>query len=230
MKILALVPARGGSKRLPGKNLKILGGIPLINWSINVAYGISEICDVLVSTDDPKIADVSTKAGALVPWLRPRELSTDESSSVDVAIHALDWYESTQGFVDGILLLQPTSPFRNAVTVENGLSLFEKSNFKPVIGVTPSHPHPMWTLKLQDGYLVPFIKTSELKTGNQELPTTFTINGTFYLTSPSDLRKTKSFLGGQAVPLILPSSKETLDIDTEWDFNLARIILEHMKD
>lgn len=93
MRILALITARGGSKRLPGKNIKLLGEKPLVIWSIDVLRDITEISDILVSTDDPKIADICRKAGAYVPWLRPSELSSDSSSSVDVAIHALDWYE-----------------------------------------------------------------------------------------------------------------------------------------
>ncbi|NDB69694.1 MAG: acylneuraminate cytidylyltransferase family protein, partial [Methylocystaceae bacterium] len=93
MKILALVTARGGSKRLPGKNLRKLDGIPLIVWSINIAKGVDTICDILVSTDSPSIANVARDAGALVPWLRPAELATDTATSVDVSLHALDWYE-----------------------------------------------------------------------------------------------------------------------------------------
>ena len=101
MRILALVTARAGSKRLPGKNIRPLGGKPLIVWSIDIAKNIREICDILVSTDCPDIAAVSQKAGAYVPWLRPAELATDTASSVDVAIHALDWYEAEKGAVDG---------------------------------------------------------------------------------------------------------------------------------
>jgi CMP-N-acetylneuraminic acid synthetase len=90
MRILAVIPARGGSKRLPKKNIKPLGGKPLINWSIEAIRGISEICEVLVSTDDSEIASIAKQAGASVPWLRPSHLSTDTASSVDVALHALD--------------------------------------------------------------------------------------------------------------------------------------------
>ena len=136
MKILALVTARGGSVRLPGKNLRPLGGKPLINWSIEIAQDIPEICEILVSTDNESIADVSREAGALVPWLRPQELSTNEASSVDVALHALNWYEAEKGIVDGLLLLQPTSPFRTRNTVLNGIALYEKMDMLPVVGVS----------------------------------------------------------------------------------------------
>lgn len=100
MRILALITARGGSKRLPGKNIRVLGGKPMIAWSIDVARGTPEICDILVTTDDPAIATVCAEAGALVPWLRPAELATDTASSVDAALHALDCYEAEKGVVD----------------------------------------------------------------------------------------------------------------------------------
>lgn len=143
MKILALILGRGGSKRLPGKNIRLLGGKPLIVWSIDVAKYIPEICDILVSTDDPAIQAVSKESEALVPWLRPADLATDTSSSVDAALHALDWYEAENGAVDGILLLQPTSPFRTKETVRRGLALFKKNNHKTVLGISHTHAHPM---------------------------------------------------------------------------------------
>ena len=96
MRILSLITARGCSKRLPGKNLRILGGKPLIAWSIDAAKDIPEICDILVSTDELDIAKASESLGAYVPWLRPSELATDQASSVDVALHALNWYESNR--------------------------------------------------------------------------------------------------------------------------------------
>ncbi len=128
MRILAVIPARGGSKRLPRKNIRPLGGIPLIFWSINAAKGISEICDILVSTDDPEIAEVTKNTGALVPWLRPRELATDTAQSVDVCLHALEWYEKEKGKVDGLMLLQPTSPFRTRGSILRGIELFDKNS------------------------------------------------------------------------------------------------------
>ena len=164
MRILALITARGGSKRLPGKNIRVLGQKPLIVWSIDVAKDIPEICDILVSTDDTAIASVCAEAGALVPWLRPTELATDTASSVDVALHALNWYEAEKGSVDGILLLQPTSPFRSRETVLRGMELFRKNGRKPVLGVSPTHTHPMWTLKMEGEYLVPFMREHGMET------------------------------------------------------------------
>jgi len=221
MRILALIPARGGSKRLPGKNVRLLGGRPLIVWSIEAAKNIQDICDIVVSTDDPLIKAISLEAGVLAPWLRPAKLATDEATSVDVALHALDWYEAEFGMVDGLLLLQPTSPFRTKETVIKGIELFDKSNRKSVVGVSQTHSHPMWTLKLENGCLVPFMAEHGFQTRSQDLPKAYVVNGSFYLTTPSNLRTYRSFIGVEAIPLFIESKRDSLDIDTDFDFKLA---------
>ena len=226
MRILALITARGGSKRLPGKNIRSLCGKPLIVWSIDVAKDISEICDILVSTDDPNIADVCKEAGAYVPWVRPAELATDTANSVDVALHALDWYEAEKGVVDGLLLLQPTSPFRTRATVQHGIDLFGKHGHQPVLGVSLTHGHPMWMLKMEGDYLVPFMQEYGFGTRSQNLPSAYVVNGSFYLISPSELRACRSFVGSKTIPLLIEPPQEAVDIDTEWDFKLAEFIVE----
>lgn len=226
MRILALIPARGGSKRLPGKNIRVLGDRPLIVWSIDVARDIQEICDILVSTDDSAIASICSETGALVPWLRPAELATDTASSVDVVLHALDWYEAEKGTVDGILLLQPTSPFRTQKTVLSGISLFRKNGRQSVLGVSRTHAHPMWTLKMDGEYVVPFLQENGLGTRLQDLPAAYVVNGSFYLISPEELRINRTFVGLRTSPLIIESPQEALDIDTEWDWKLAEACLE----
>lgn len=225
MRILAVITARGGSKRLPGKNIRVLGGMPLIVWSIDVAKDIAQICDILVSTDDPAIASVCKAAGVLVPWLRPTDLATDTASSVDVVLHALDWYEAKNGVVDGVLLLQPTSPFRTKETLFKGIELFERHDHQPVLGISPTHLHPMWSLKTEGDYLVPFMQDHGLGTRSQDLPPAYVVNGSFYLISPVQLRACKSFVGVKAMPLLIKTPHEALDIDTEWDWVVAEAAL-----
>ena len=225
MKILGLIPARGGSKRLPSKNKMYLGEKPLINWSIESANGITEICDLLVSTDDPEIASIAKKAGAFVPWLRPSNLATDEATSVDVALHALNWYEKEFFSIDGLLLLQPTSPFRRKNTIQNGINLFGKFNKKPVIGVSPSQSHPEWAFKEQGDFIVPFLKNHKITARSQELTPSFTPNGLLYLASPEYLRVEHSFSGNSAIPCHTSSIKESIDIDTYSDFEFAQHML-----
>jgi len=226
MRILVLIPARGGSKRLPGKNIRMLGDKPLINWTIEVALGLPEICGVLVSTDDPEIALIASEAGASVPWLRPEILATDEATSVDVALHALDWFEKENGSVQGLLLLQPTSPFRTRETIQQGIKSFETHGNLPVVGVSPVQDHPMWSLKEQGVFVVPLLENNGFGSRSQDLPPIFVTNGYLYLIKPSTLREIHSFIGPINVPLIIDSHREAIDIDSDWDFQLAEFLIK----
>jgi CMP-N,N'-diacetyllegionaminic acid synthase len=223
MKILAVIPARGASKRIPGKNLRPLGGRPLLLWSIESGKAASGIADVIVSTDDAAIADVARKAGAIVPWLRPAELSTDDAMSADVCIHAVDWYEAEKGKVDGVLMLQPTSPFRRQESVERGVALFREQGGKPVIGVSPAASHPMWCFRVDGARMTPFVTEGDgWHTRSQDLPKAYCVNGAFYLIRPEDLRARRSFYEGHdLVPLVMDGEGEAIDIDTEADWKRA---------
>jgi CMP-N,N'-diacetyllegionaminic acid synthase len=225
VRILALIVARGGSKRLPGKNIRSLGGKPLIVWSIDVVQDIPQICDILVSTDSPAIAEVARNADALVPWLRPGHLATDEASSVDVCLHAADWYENDRGAVDGVLLLQPTSPFRGRGTLSHGIEMFQTSGHCTVLGVSPAHSHPLWCFEVQGQRMLPFVNGDGLRLRSQDLPPAYVINGAFYLAAPAQLREHRSFYGADMVPLIMNDPAESLDIDTEWDWRMAEAVL-----
>jgi CMP-N,N'-diacetyllegionaminic acid synthase len=224
MKILALITARGGSKRIPGKNIRKLCGKPLIEWSIDSAKNIGDICDVLVSTDDQLIADISRKAGAMVPWLRPSEMAQDDSSSVPTSLHALDWYQSNYGQVDGLLLLQPTSPFRTRKTIIKGIKLFEKNSMQSVISFSPVEEHPFWCFKLENGVMKKFISNQEQHFQSQDLPPVYIANGAFYLISPDNLKNNQSFYEGSIVPLIIDNYKESVDIDNEQDWEFAEMM------
>ena len=225
MRLLALIPARGGSKRLPGKNLLPLGGKPLIAWSIDVVRGLPAVCAILVSTDDETIAAVAAGSGAIVPWLRPAELATDTAGSVDVALHALDWYEAEHGTVDGLLLLQPTSPLRERSTVERGIALFGEHGGRAVIGVAPVSTHPLWALRLVDGGLRPWVEGGGLHQRSQDLPPAYEVTGAFYLVSPQDLRAHRSFFAPGVLPLVIESRREAIDIDTAEDLVLAQALI-----
>jgi CMP-N-acetylneuraminic acid synthetase len=224
LKILALITARGGSKRVPGKNIRLLGGRPLIVWSIDVVRDNADISEVLVSTDDPAIAEVARRAGALVPWLRPAELATDEAGSVDVCLHALDWYESTRGAVDGLMLLQPTSPFRSQATVSRGIALFRDHGRRSVIGLSPAPSHPLWCVRVEENSIRPFIEGRDKYVRSQDLPPAYVINGAFYLIQPDELRARRSFCSDTTQPLLIEEQAECIDIDTEWDWKIAETL------
>jgi N-acylneuraminate cytidylyltransferase len=202
-----------------------LGDKPLIVWSVDIVQNVDDICDILVSTDHEEIADISREAGALVPWLRPAELSGDTATSVDVAQHALNWYEGEHGKVDGLLLLQPTSPFRTRESVLKGIATYQKCGGKPVIGVSPAQSHPMWCFKIDGEGMEPFCDGGGLHLRSQDLPSAYEVNGGFYLASPEEIRVRKSFFGEGAVPLIMPQTQERVDIDTEADFLYAQALL-----
>lgn len=225
MKLLALIPARAGSKRIPKKNIRLLGGEPLIVWSIAVCRDISEIAHVLVSTDSEEIAEVALEAGALVPWLRPEELSHDNASSMDVCLHALDWYEQEFGPIDGLILLQPTSPFRSRQTLLRGIEQFRNNQGKPVVAFSPAESHPLWCYRMEGEHVHPYLPSDGPTQRSQDLPPAFVINGAFYLARPGDLRERRTFLGENMSALIMESYAEGLDMDTEWDWFLAETLL-----
>jgi len=220
-RLLALIPARGGSKRLPRKNLLPLHGRPLIEWTIGAVKGIADVCDILVSTDDAEIARLAVQVGASVPWMRPPELASDSAGSVDVAIHALDRYEAEHGPVNGLLLLQPTSPFRTTSSIRKGIDLFKHGGGLPVLGVSPIRMNPAWTYLIDDGLLVPFADAPP--SSLISLPQ-YIVNGAFYLVTGNHLREYKSFTGSRTIPLVFESEVESLDIDTALDFAVAEAI------
>ncbi len=215
MKVLAIIPARKGSKRLPGKNRKSLGGIPMITWAINSVKEIPEITDILISTDDPEIVKIASEHKVLTPWLRPEHLSSDEASSIDVTLHALDWYQRSVQKVDGVMLVQPTSPFRTKQSVVAALSDFKSC--ESLVTVSPCSGTSEWSFHLESQKLVK---------AEGKFKTLYELNGLIYLCTPNFLTKNKSFISDDTRGLVTESKKESLDIDTHDDFELAEFYLE----
>lgn len=223
MKILAIIPARAGSKRLPGKNIKPLGGKPLIQWSIEITQGISEIVDCLVSTDSNEIAELSKKLGAFVPWLRPVELSTDTANSIDVVLHAVEWYEKNKGKIDGVLLLQPTSPFRQKNMLEQAIEKFSNFNSKcSVVSFSKLEFHPFWTFQKAGEFMKPLFSDEHLKIRSQDLPDAYRLNGSIYLVPSKWLLEKKSLYTSEILPIFSETSGDEIDIDTMEDWLVAQ--------
>lgn len=229
MKILALIPARKGSKRLPNKNIKLLGSKPLIQWSIDIAKNIENICDILISTDSEEIIQIANDCNVLAPWLRPSNLATDYSTSIDVTLHAIQWYQENVSSIDAVLLLQPTSPFRFQEDMERGIELFKTNSNTSIIGVSEAKNHPLWTFKIDNDLLIPYIDKTGLKMRSQELPKAYTINGSFYLISPKNLEIHKSFFLANSIALISNHEETNIDIDTMEDWNKAEYYLNSGK-
>ena len=224
MRLLIVIPARGGSKRLPGKNIKNLGGKPLINWTIELAKKLPYEKSILVSTDSQEIAEIAKKCGAEVPWSRPFEISEDSSTTSEVALHALNWFEQNVSKVDGVLLLQITSPFRTIERMIEGIEVFKSSGMKPVVAVSPVSQHPKWIFRIENNELVSVLSGGENSSKVQDSEKLYVVNGSFYLITPQDLREQETFFPKSIQPLVVNSATESLDIDTQDDFDIAEII------
>ncbi len=218
--MLVIVPARAGSVRLPNKNLRLLGGRPMIEWTIQFAKNLLQVSDILVSTDSDEIAIHARKAGALVPWLRPSNLSEAHSKSEDVVTHSLNWYEKNVSEVDGVLLLQPTSPFRNIESVNNQIKKFQEDRDLSIIGVYETASNPTWELVLGGRFLSKVV-AGKLTYGSR----TYSPCGNFYLTSKKEFKDTHSFFGARTMPFVVTRSDELVDIDTIDDFEEAEKFL-----
>ena len=174
----------------------------------------------MVSTDDPAIASVSTASGALVPWLRPSYLATDNATSVDAVLHALDWYNLQHVEVDGVMLLQPTSPYRSRETILEGLKQFSQHR-RPVVAVSEVKIDPARCFVIHADSLK--MCASNLKSPQEA---TYAVNGSLYLIGTDELRQTRSFFSTVSVPLIVDCPRESLDIDDDFDWWLAERMLE----
>lgn len=227
MDVLAVIPARGGSKGLPGKNIRDLAGRPLIAHSIAAAQAVRPpLRKILVSTDDAAIANVARDAGAEVPFMRPPELAGDTAGSMEVVRHAVEWIRRVEGWEPRwLLLLQPTSPLRTVSDIEAALSIATCSPCDSVIGVSAiAHGHPRLARRIDDGRLAPYFAATDTPTRRQELDPAYYINGAIYLTRIETIDD-GSFYGEVVRPYVMPAER-AVDIDTEFDLRLAACLLD----
>ena len=222
MKILAIIPARGGSKGVPGKNSKQLGGKPLIAYSIEQAIASNSFAKIIVSTDDETIAKIAMDYGAEVPFIRPQELSNDTASSISVVQHAIEFLESRNESFDAICLLQPTSPFREKDFIANAISKFSSINSDALVSVLPV-PHeynPHWTFEADsNGMLQIATGEKEIIKRRQELPKTFFRDGAIYLTKTAFIKKGTFY--GDKLSYIESNPNLYVNIDTMEDWIYA---------
>jgi len=225
MKILGIIPARGGSKGVPGKNIRPLAGQPLIAYTIHAAIA-SGIDEIIVSTDDQVIASVAQLYGARVPFMRPAELSSDTAKSIDVAIHGLNTLEQIHNCqFDAVILLQPTAPFRSVEDIRKSISILEKNpDADSVISVVDVQAHHPARMKyLENGELIdtPFCEEYENQ-NRQELRPMYIRNGAIYLTRRETLVG-GSFKGKKCMAYVMPEMRSS-NIDTIYDFDCAEWI------
>ena len=214
---LAIILARKGSKRLKNKNFKILKGKPLIYWTILRAKQSKIFNNIIVSTDSKKIKNFSISQNILCPWLRPKKLSLDKTKSETAALHALKWYEKKYSKkVDCITLLQPTSPFRTIKNIRLAFKLYIKHKFCSVVAVNFSTKKNIKKLYF---YKKPFCHRVEK---NKNYKNKYEMNGNIFIINAKKLKNKKNFSDPRFIPIFIKSKKESLDIDTKEDFNLAK--------
>lgn len=224
-RVTALIPARGGSKRLPRKNVKLLGDKPLIAWSIEAALASKYIDRVIVSTDDDEIKQVSEQYGAEVPFLRPEHLSNDHASSFDVIKHSIRFVRLDQEN-ELIVLLQPTSPLRLVSEIDAALEFFLTKNAKGVVSISETEHSPMWSNTLpENGCMSDFIRPEVQGKRSQDLPKFFRLNGSIYIYETITLLQQGKLFFDKNVYGFETSLKTAVDIDTELDFLIAEAIL-----
>jgi CMP-N-acetylneuraminic acid synthetase len=218
-RVTAIITARGGSQGLPGKNIRPLAGRPLIVHSISAAQQCGGVAEVVVTTDDARIRDISVKAGAQVID-RPAALATATASSADAVVHAVDKLSEMGRRPDVIALLQPTSPLRTAAHLRDALSLFVSSGATSVVAVCPCEHHPFKTLLHTGGAWVPSKDWGSLEAARQSLPAAWRANGAIYIIETQAFMRERHFFVAPFVAFQM-STDDSIDIDTEADFQAA---------
>lgn len=220
MRILGLIPARGGSKGVECKNKKLLGRKPLIQYSIETALQVEALSKIVVSTDDDEIAEIAQALGADVPGLRPAELATDRSPTIDTMVYVLRQLHELGHIFDAICLLQPTCPFRSSVDILNAIAIFDREDCDSVISVSciPKKYSPYWAFEeRQNGLLSSILDQNKIIPRRQDLPTTYYRNGVIYLTKVSTVLDDHSIFGEKIGYYVMPS-EDSINIDTIQDW------------
>lgn len=222
--ILAIIPARGGSKGLPRKNVMELGGMPLLSWTIQAAKRSKYVDRVILSSDDEEICAVAKDYDCDVPFIRPSELASDTSDSASVVSHALE--QAGTGF-DIIILLQPTSPFRNEKNIDDALEQFVYNEALSLVSVAQLNKSPEWLFSLnsENNRLSQLFLNNGLVTRRQDSQKAYFLNGAIYIFDKNYFIKSNRFIDEHTLAYVMETSA-SLDIDTIEDFNYARFKLE----
>lgn len=235
MEILAIIPARGGSKAIPGKNIRQLLGHPLIAWTIKECQNSRYLTRAIISTDSQEIADIAKHYGAEVPFMRPAEISGDHSPDVEFLLHALEFLNRQENYEPDIILrLPPTSPLRTAAHIDEGIKKLldtpAAASVRPITEV-PKHPYKFWQISSDKKFIQPFLPKSFTKMDEpynlprQLLPKVYVQTGAMDIMRLKTIRDLKSTTG-KKVAYFHMSTEDSVNIDHETDFILAEILLE----
>lgn len=224
--MIAIIPARGGSKGLPGKNILPFCGKPLIAWTIEAALKCKILDRVIVSTDSEEIANIARVYGAEVPGLRPAELAHDTASAIDVFIYLWkklvgDKVEDSPPFV----ILQPTSPLRNSVDISEAIKLFHDNKADSVISVSEAAHPPVWAKKIdKEGVLSDYFESLDSMSNRQQIPVAFMPNGAIFILKRDLVQNKRNYYSDKTFPYVMPYER-SVDIDNIWDFRIAEFIM-----
>jgi CMP-N-acetylneuraminic acid synthetase len=227
--VIGIIPARGGSKGLPGKNILPMNGKPLLEWSIIAAQGSQYLDDIVVSTDDTSIAHVAEQCGLSVPILRPAELATDTASTLDTVLHTLAFYRTHLGKTfDIVCLLEPTSPLREATDIDTMLeSLIENhEHYDGIVSIGEIQAHPSIVKKIESGKLVPYFPEPEKATRRQDLSEAFFPFGVAYIVKTHTLLTEKTFYPARC-NFHKIKRYQCYEIDDVYDFISVEAIMKH---
>ncbi|QLG38206.1 acylneuraminate cytidylyltransferase family protein [Paenibacillus sp. E222] len=228
-KCLAVIPARGGSKGLLHKNIRLLNLKPLINYTIEAALNSHYIDEVVVSTDSEEIARVAKSAGAEVPFIRPVELATDQAASIDVLKHAVLYYEQEENTsFEHIVLLQPTSPLRNAHDIDEAYQIFINNEGDSLQSITVSDTHPYLLREWTCGKLEPYLKEQADNLRRQDLSEMYILNGAIYIVKRDLLMIHNTMTGSNNYGYLMPQER-SVDIDNELDLRWAEFLIQNSK-
>ncbi len=224
-KILGIIPARGGSKGIKDKNIRPLAGKPLIAHTIEAGLASKYVDDVLVSTDSEKIAEISMRYGADVPFLRPAELASDTSKTIEAIMHAIQTLRAMGRAYDSLVLLQPTSPLRTKDDIDCAVELFYNRSEAPLASVNQVSDHPLLIRSIDENGNMVHLLDQNSTCRRQDMPTYYRINGAIYIYSMKDIDSQTSF-NDAVIPFIMESNK-SVDIDSLDDLERAERLLMH---
>ena len=229
--MIAIIPARGGSKGLPGKNIRPMAGKPLIAWTIEAALNASSISRVILSTDSEEIATIGRNYGAEVPFMRPSELAQDDSLAIDNYLYTVDRLNeeivknSNFPLIDELVVLLPTAPLRDSTDIDNAMEIFRAKKADSVISYYPA-PHPVQWYKYIDenGILRSLLPEGDRLANRQEEKETYLPNGAIYIFKHAFLKDKKAYYSDRSYPYLMPASR-SVDVDTIDDFEYAEYLL-----
>ncbi|MEG6585046.1 acylneuraminate cytidylyltransferase family protein [Dendrosporobacter sp. 1207_IL3150] len=222
-KILALIPARGGSKGIKNKNIKELNGKPLIAYTIEAASAVDMIDDVIVTTDSPKIAEVSQQYGATVPFLRPAHLAGDTAKTIDAVLHAIQWLEDNGKKYDILVLLQPTQPLRSSSDIQKAIKVFLQESCKSLVSVSPVNDNPVLIRTLNSDMTVNKLLSQNSTVRRQDMAEYYHVNGAIYINYIKDLTVLTSFNDNESAYIM--DKRNSVDIDTHLDWIIAESLI-----